>query len=310
MSLPSEFLDRLKNIVPQEKYEEAVRSFSVQPLVTLRVNSLKITVEEVLSILKQSGICFELSELCPYAIFLEENVQKGSIVQAMIDQGKLYRQDLSSMFPVMIMDPKPGERILDMCAAPGSKASQIAMLMKNKGEIVAVEMARPRYYRLKSVLSLLGVTNTQTICKDAQQYRDENLFDAVLVDAPCSSEGRFRDDDPSTYQYWNLRKIKEMEHKQKGLLLQASRLVRPEGRIIYATCTFAPEENESVIDWFLEKTGEAFSLESISLRDVPSYPAVQSWEKKKFNDAVARCLRIFPGRSTEGFFIAQLKRKY
>jgi 16S rRNA (cytosine1407-C5)-methyltransferase len=230
------------------------------------------------------------------------------VLRALADDGKIYQQSSSSQLPVIVLDPRKGERILDMCAAPGSKTSQMAMLMENSGQIVAIESAHQRYYKLKAVLVLLGAENVKVIFKDARLYRDNELFDAVLADVPCSSEGRFSADDPDSFKYWSTRKIKEMQNKQRGLLLSASRLVKPGGRLVYSTCTFAPEENEAVVNWFLKKAGNDFSVEKVSLRDIESYPAILSWGKKTFHPDVSKCLRVLPSKAMEGFFIAHFKR--
>jgi len=145
-------------------------------------------------------------------------------------RGREYIQGLSSQLVSLILDPQPEERILDLCAAPGSKTSHMAALMNNTGEIVAVECVRSRMYKLKSVLTLLGVTNTKCILRDGRLFKSEELFDRILVDAPCSSEGRFCLKDPKTLKYWSLRKIREMRRKQRGLLHQATRLIRPGGK--------------------------------------------------------------------------------
>jgi len=211
--------------------------------------------------------------------------------------------------PVLVLDPRGGENILDMCAAPGSKTTQMAALMQNQGTIVAIEAVRNRYYKLKAVTSLLGVENVIFKLMDGRSYRArEQLFDKILVDAPCSCEGRFKVEDPKTYRYWSLRKIREMTRKQKGLLLNASRLLKPEGRLVYATCTFAPEENEEVLNWLLKKTAGTIRVDKIHIKDISAYPARQQWQGKTFDRQIENCLRILPDEKMEGFFIAKLQK--
>ena len=209
----------------------------------------------------------------------------------------MYSQGVESQIPVLVLDPRPGETVLDLCAAPGSKATQIAAHMNNEGMLVANEPVRDRFFRLKSVVDLMGARVTLKMV-DGRRFSSA-LFDRILVDAPCSSEGRFNVHEPKTTRYWSVRKVHEMAHKQKGLLLNASRLLKPGGVLVYATCTFAVEENEAVVDWLLRKTEGRLSLEPIALDDVPSYPV------QTFNPRVAGCLRVLPDGRMEGFFTAK-----
>jgi len=145
---------------------------------------------------------------------------------------------------------------------------------------------------------------------DARRFRPRNsFFDKILVDAPCSSEGRFQSGNPKTLAYWSSRKIKEMMRKQRGLLLAASRLLKPGGILVYSTCTFAPEENEGVVHWLLKKTKGTLRTESIDIPGVASYPVVTQWNKKEFNGEITKCFRVLPNVHMEGFFIAKFKKE-
>jgi len=186
----------------------------------------------------------------------------------------------------------------------------MAALMHNQGLIVAVEAIRNRYYRLKSVCSLLGVKNATSKLMDGRRFKPQGqLFDKILVDAPCSSEGRFNTAHPKTFAYWSPRKIKEMSRKQKGLLLAASRALKPGGTLVYSTCTFAPEENEAVVDWLLRKTEGAIELLPLQVDDVQSYPTLEDWQERTFSPEVHKCLRVLPAKDIEGFFLVKLIRK-
>ena len=206
---------------------------------------------------------------------------------------------------VMALDPHPNQRILDLCAAPGSKTSQIAMLMQNKGYLKANEPIRQRLYRLKAVLQLTGA-QAQISSTDGRRLKEHSgLYDRILVDAPCSCEGRFIINEPKSFAYWSVRKIKEMSHKQKGLLLNASRLLAPGGILVYATCTLAPEENEEVVDWFLRKSDARFELTPIHLEGVKTYPCLTEWQKRTYDSRIKAAARILPDERMEGFFIAK-----
>ena len=299
------FLERLKTIVGDDRYEQVVQSFSRSEVLSVRVNTLKTTRPEVFAKLKDRNIIFSEVPWSAEALALEGITREELGRMDLINDGLLYRQSLSSMLPVLVLAPRPGECVLDMCAAPGSKTTQMAALMRNEGEIAAVEAVRGRYYKLKSVVDRMGAANVALKLTDARRFRSPALFDRILVDAPCSSEGRFRTDDPDTYAYWSPRKIREMARKQRGLLRHAARLLKPGGTLVYATCTFAPEENEGVVDWLLRKTGGTLSLEPVDLEGVPSYPALEGWSEKNFDPRVKNCFRVLPNATMEGFFIAR-----
>ena len=292
-------------IVGSDRYDEVVQSFSRTDVLSVRVNTLKTTRPEILAKLKEQNIAVAEFPWSTEALILEGISREELGKSDLVNDGLLYRQSLSSMLPVLALGPRPGERVLDMCAAPGSKTTQMAALMRNEGEIVAVEAIRGRFFKLKSVLAQCGVTNVATKLTDARRFRSHVLFDRILVDAPCSSEGRFKMDDPETYAYWSPRKIREMVRKQRGLLLHASRLLKPGGTLVYATCTFASEENEGVVDWLLRKTDGRLSLEPIHFTGVSSYPALEVWMEKNFDRKVKDCFRVLPGAGMEGFFIAR-----
>mgnify|MGYP001569941000 CR=1 FL=1 len=306
------FLERLKTIVGNERYDQVAQSFSRPEVLSVRINTLKTTRPEILTKLKERNIAFREVPWSVEALILEGLQRKELGQMDLVNEGLLYRQSLSSMLPALVLAPRPGERVLDMCAAPGSKTTQMAALMRNEGEIVAVEAIRGRFYKLKSVLEQAGAANVATKLTDARRFRSSTLFDRILVDAPCSSEGRFKMDDPETYAYWSPRKIKEMVRKQRGLLLHASRLLKPGGTLVYATCTFAPEENEGVVDWLLRKTVGRLSLEPVHFTGIPNYPVLGGWpigprrgQGKTFDSRVQDCFRVLPDAEMEGFFIAR-----
>ncbi|MBI5150808.1 MAG: RsmB/NOP family class I SAM-dependent RNA methyltransferase [Candidatus Omnitrophica bacterium] len=286
---------------------DIIASFSRPDILSVRVNTIKTTREEMISRLKERHISFREIPWSGEALVLEGIPREELGRMDLINDGSLYRQSLSSMLPALVLAPRPGERVLDMCAAPGSKTTQMAALMNNEGEIVAVEAIRGRYYRLRSVVEQMGATNVALKLTDARRFHSPVLFDRILVDAPCSSEGRFKINDPETYAYWSPRKIKEMVRKQRGLLLHASRLLKPGGVLVYSTCTFAPEENEGVIDWLLRKTQRKLTVQPVFFEGVTSYPALLTWQKKSFNRQVENCLRVLPSGGMEGFFIAKIE---
>lgn len=307
-SLPPLFLERLRRIIPAADFSSVLASFSSPPIISVRVNTLKITTTDVIGVLKKKGVSCKPVSWCPEALILEGAPSEEMQSLELFADGRLYRQSLSSLLPVIVLDPQPGERVLDLCAAPGSKTTQMAARMRNQGTITAVEAIRPRYYKLKSVADHMGVQNVSFVLKDGRRFHSHQSFDKILVDAPCSSEGRFKTAMPKTYAYWSLRKIKEMVRKQRGLLLSASRLLKPGGRLVYATCTFAPEENEGVVNWLLKKTEGMMRVQPVVLEGLPSYAGIPQWEERAFNPEAANGFRVLPGPEMEGFFLAQMEK--
>lgn len=309
MPLPPVFIDRLVRILPEHLLEQVLRSFEVSDALSFRVNTLKITVSAVLERLAQDGFCPQPIRWAPSAFVLDVAERPKLVMHPLVNDGSIYIQALSSMVPAVVLVPKEGETVLDACAAPGSKTSQIAMMMKNTGRIIAVETVKARLYKLKAVCSLLGVSNIDIKFSDVRRIKfEEDVFDRILVDAPCSSEGRFKSFNKKSLGYWSPHKIKEMSHKQKGILLNASRGLKIGGVLVYSTCTFAPEENEEVIDWFLRKTKASFILEDASVDGVTSYPCLKTWNNREYKHDVSLCARVLPHEGRSGFFVAKLRR--
>jgi 16S rRNA (cytosine1407-C5)-methyltransferase len=305
--LPIDFCDRLDNIIPPDLRDSCFKSFSrVRPL-TIRINTLKTDVTAFCLELKKKGIEFKTISWTGEGLILPD--QSLPLLESFINEGFIYRQSLSSMLPAVILDPRPGEMILDMCAAPGSKTTQMAAMMNNQGSITAIEHIKGRFYKLKSVLHLLSVQNTTVKLMDARRFKTQELFDKILVDVPCSSEGRFDVNNKKTRAYWSLRKIKEMVRKQRGIVLNAARCLKPGGTLLYSTCTFAPEENEGVMDWLLKKCDGSLSVEPIRINGIAAYPAVTQWQERTFNHQVKQCFRVLPAGDMDGFFLAKLIKR-
>ncbi|MBF0619496.1 MAG: RsmB/NOP family class I SAM-dependent RNA methyltransferase [Candidatus Omnitrophica bacterium] len=304
--IPAVFFERLKKILPEDLYSSVVETYVAPDPITIRVNTLKSSCAEVVARLGSEG-----AVLTPvswsHEVFEVTNMAREVLsAHALLEAGAVYQQSFSSLLPAVLLSPKPGDRVLDTCAAPGSKTTQMAALMKGEGLITAVEAVKERFYRLKAVVTLLGVSNIEYKLMDARRFEPrDGLYDRVLVDAPCSSEGRFKTFIPKTFAYWSPRKIKEMSHKQKGILLSASRALKPGGELVYSTCTCAPEENEEVVDWFLRKNDSGFMLSPAELPGVVRYPAVQEWNGRAYKNDVSACVRVLPNARYSGFFMAK-----
>jgi 16S rRNA (cytosine1407-C5)-methyltransferase len=245
------------------------------------------------------------------AVFILKNLSLKELSQsALYQEGKIYLQGLSSMLPALVLAPKPGEKVLDLTAAPGSKTTQMASLMQNQGEIVAVEKVKPRFFKLKKNLELQGATCVKPILSDAERIwrRFGEYFDKVLLDAPCSSEAGFLISKPKTYAYWKKRKIAEMAHKQRRLLFSAVKALKLGGMLVYSTCTYAPEENEMNLEWLLEKFSAQMQMEEIELHLENFSPVLSKWQKTDFSPSLRKAVRVLPSQGMEGFFLAKLRK--
>ncbi len=309
-SLPEAFLERLRQIVPADRFDAVLRSFSAPAATGFRVNTLRAAPEAVVHELENLGLHLNAVSWHDGAFWVSPEDRPRLLASAAFAEQRLYVQNLASMIPPLALDAQPGERVLDLCAAPGSKTLQLACRMQNTGEIAAVEVVKGRFFKLRANLDAQGATCVRTFLQDGTKvwrYRPEH-FDRVLLDAPCSTEGRFRADEPETYAYWSPRKIKEMAHKQRRLLFSAVHCLRPGGVLIYSTCTFAPEENEAVLDKTLRKFGDALRLEPIDLGLENTQPALPSWRGKAFKHDLSPACRLLPTPTMEGFFVAKIRK--
>lgn len=308
--LPEAFLNRLHAIVPSQKWDQIANTFSEPKPTTFRVNTLKTNAETVRETLGQSGFRSE-----PVSWYSDAFVLKSGRLRELQEtqsyrEGEIYVQALSSMVPVMVLDPKPGETILDLTAAPGSKTTQIASLMRGEGKIVANDNNKVRFFRLKSNIELQGASSVTLSLKHGESFGRmyPEQFDRVLLDAPCSAEGRFNVREPASYRYWKEAKVREMARKQRRLLLSGLSALKPGGVLVYSTCTFAPEENEEIIDWALQKSNGNIQVEKIALPFSNHSAGLAAWAGKSFHPLVKQTIRILPNNLMEGFFIAKLRK--
>ncbi|MFB6103881.1 MAG: RsmB/NOP family class I SAM-dependent RNA methyltransferase, partial [Halobacteriaceae archaeon] len=221
--------------------------------------------------------------------------------------GWVHGQEAVSALPAPVLDPEPGDRVLDLCAAPGSKTTQLAGLQDDKGTIVANDVDLGRLSALRPNCDRLGVTSTVVTNRDGRHLSPTafgmDAFDRVLVDAPCSCEGTVRKN-PDALTEWSLDYLDQIAAQQRQLLAQAVSVTRPGGTVVYATCTFAPEENEAVIDAVLEQ-GDC-QLVDIDL-SVTHTDGIRRWQDSTFDRSVRRCVRVYPHHNdTGGFFLAKL----
>lgn len=308
--LPQQFLHKIQKIHPQ-RFPRVCETFLRRKIPAFRINYLKIDLIELRKRFVRERIkCRELT--WPKGSFLLKGDLRTLQRTVLYTEGAIYVQNVSSMIPPVLLGLKPGEKILDMCAAPGAKTTQIISLGAPPGniEVVAVEKIRTRYYKLLANLKLQGADFINPYLLDAIWVRKKFplYFDKILLDAPCSCEGLFYVNNPHSYKYWSLRKVKEMSHKQKKLLGAGFHALKEGGTLIYSTCTFSPEENEGVVDWALNRFKENIELIPLKIPVKNVLPGLSRWRGKKFSSTLSRARRIIPNEYMEGFFIAAFRK--
>ena len=272
---------------------------------SIRVNTLKIPV----AALRQRMRNWRLAPIpwCPEAFWVEHAEGRRDIGNTLEHQlGYIYVQEAASLIPPLVLDPQPGEAVLDMCASPGSKTTQMAAMMQNKGALVANDYTGIRIKPLGINLQRCGVSNAIVTIMHGRRFRNLQ-FDKILVDAPCSGTGTISKS-PKTLIMWNPHMVKHLAIVQRQLLAAAFQNLRPGGTLVYSTCTMEPEEDEGVVDAFLQQHSDA-RLEEIALPGLQRSPCMQSFGGKAFHPDIQKCLRIWPqDNRTEGFFVAKIRK--
>jgi NOL1/NOP2/sun family putative RNA methylase len=297
---------------PFERYRSLIDDFAAfeaaceRPLpVTVRVNTIKTDVETVETAFEAAGVDTEPVGWTDRVLRVETE-SPGATWPSF--HGFTHTQEEVSALPAVVLDPQPGEVVWDACAAPGSKTTQLAALMDDRGRVIANDTNLGRLSALRFNAERLGVTNVAVTNRDARNYSLEpfafDQFDRVLVDAPCSCEGTIRKN-PDTVDEWSLGHIESVAGVQKGVLRRAVQATRPGGTVVYSTCTFAPEENEAVLEHVLDREDCRLVEQDVPL---DHDPGITEWNGHRFDAAVDRAARIYPHQNdTGGFFVATLE---
>jgi NOL1/NOP2/sun family putative RNA methylase len=333
---PDAFVERYSRFIPDfDAFLDAMQ----RPLRrTFRVNTLKATRERVLDLmadLKPEPLpWFELgfslpengdspgegtrprsdatnaSRMCPQredARYSPHFPSIGKRIEHFI--GLIYVQEAASMVPPLVLDPRPGERVLDIAAAPGSKTTEMSAMMSNTGIIISNDPSPTRVRGLIGNVDRAGCLNVAVCRMDGSSMGRAvaGTCDRVLVDAPCSSEGTIRKS-AHALDRWSVAAIERFPSIQKRLILAGYLALKPGGAMVYSTCTVAPEENEVVVAHLLARQPEA-EVREAELPGLVMRPGLREWERESFPEVVTRCRRILPqDNDTEPFFLALIRR--
>ncbi|HEY9163771.1 MAG TPA: RsmB/NOP family class I SAM-dependent RNA methyltransferase [Magnetovibrio sp.] len=306
------YLERLSKIFGV-RVAEAERLASTQLQSSIRINTLSpLSVADIKQRLDDFGAQLQPIPWCEGSYHLLSD-KRALAESALFQEGHIYIQNASSLIPALAMQPQAGERILDVCAAPGGKTAHIQALAGGEAEIIANDAMQPRLKKLEEVLGMFHVNHAQ-ITNYQGQFIDraavENewgQFDRILLDAQCSGEGMLDLSHASALRFWSVERVIKMSYLQQKMLTSAWKVLKPGGVLIYSTCTFGPEENEGPVARHLKHHLDA-KIEPIDL-DIPGRTSgLKSWGDQRFPEDLVHAIRVLPSEFLEGFFVCRLRK--
>ncbi len=297
------FVERYSTLTDFSEFKKYSLSFLRK---SVRVNTLKIPVDDLV---KKLGKRWQLNKVpwCNEGFWVEsERRDIGNTLEHAL--GYVYVQEAASMIPPIVLQPEAGEIVLDMCAAPGSKSTQIAQYMQNQGILISNDSSFVRIKALAMNMQRCGVANAIITEMEARRFGFlKDFFDKILLDAPCSGTGTISKS-LETIKMWNPKMIERLSRIQKQMIINAFEALKPEGILVYSTCTLEPEEDEEIIDFLMQKYDNA-KICDIKLK-IKRSSAVLQFKSRKYNPEIKNCLRIWPqDNETEGFFVAKIRKE-
>lgn len=302
MKLPVQYEARMQEMLGKE-FDVYQASLHEPAFHGLRVNTAKISVEEFLRI---SPFSLKPVPWCANGFYYDEKQQPAK--HPYYYAGLYYIQEPSAMIPAAVMPIEEGDRVLDICAAPGGKSTELAAKLHGTGLLVSNDISSSRAKALLKNLELFGIPNMLVMSEPPNVIAShfQGFFDKILIDAPCSGEGMFRKS-PSMVKAWENNGVDLFVNLQRSILREVVGALKPSGTLVYSTCTFSPKENEQAIDYLLELDS------SLELIELPSYEGFDTGHSKwsqTGNPDMEKCRRIWPHRvQGEGHFVAMLKKK-
>ena len=295
--------DEYDRIIPEfTLFQESLLS----PLPTyLTINRLRTTPESLVETLKEKGISLIRASRKFDTLYLAPDLSfPGNLLEYFL--GYIHPQTLTSALASYALAPEKGSCLLDMCASPGGKTAHCAQIMNNTGLIVSNDLYATRHVSLGHTLSRLGVLNAVLTGYQAQEFPLKQRFDYVLADVPCSGEGRFRRTGENV-RYRKGKRSEALPDLQKKIILRGFDLLKENGRMLYATCTYNPDENEAVVDHLLNERNADLLPFDLSV-DVD--PGISEWKGKIYDKRLRLAKRYYPHRvDSVGFFMAGIGRK-
>lgn len=303
--LPLDFIENLEKTYTKRVADKILMGMLEKRLTTLRVNTLKYDIDSLMRYLEEKNIEFD-KVLCYNDALIIKNVSEKEIKSLEIyEKGYIYLQSLSSMIPPLVLRPKEGEKVLDLTAAPGSKTTQMACMMNNNGYILANELDKIRCDKLRYNVNMQSANIVEVVNGRGEDIGEKykNTFDKVLLDTPCSGEGRFIVTDANTYKFYSSKQVEELVEVQKSLFESAYKALKIGGEMVYSTCTLNKKENEEILNWAIKNYNIKILDIDIKLKD-----SIKAFSKG-VDKSIEKALRVLPTKEQEGFFIAKLRKE-
>ncbi len=298
MNLPQQYIENMKQLLGENEYQQYLQSFEQKKHTGLRINTLKWSIQEFLS---KKVFDVECVPWCEEGFYCNEEIRPAKYPY--YAAGLYYIQEPSAMSSAAILPINKEDCVLDICAAPGGKSTQLGAKLGQTGVLVCNDISAGRTKALLKNIELFGITNTIVMSETPQKLSKyfKNYFDKILIDAPCSGEGMFRKDSDMV-KNWNNDLISHCIQQQKEILQYSADMLKPGGMLLYSTCTFSIEENENIINHFLQYHNEFHIV-----------PIQKKWgfQNGIGDETLQCCARLFPHKlKGEGHFLALLQKQY
>ena len=322
-NFPQRFIERIQSILPEDQWADFFEMCTEPMPKTIRIAKSKFELQTQSSRLSSNlNSTWDLKPVAdiPEAFFIDRKNRDDLPLGRTLEHftGQIYIASASSLLAAKILNPNPGEKVLDMCAAPGSKSTFLSEMIGNEGMLVANELSSSRSKKLTANLDRMGCNNVVVMQSDGTRMNTflDQEFDKILLDAPCSSEGYGRKSSSFFEKMWFEKNIHESAQLQKKLIISAFEMLSSGGEMVYSTCTSAPEENEGVIQHLINKFGDAVEIMPINLKEIPHTKGLESFANTKFDTTIQKnVIRLWPHLrskkwNSESFFVAKIKKTH
>ena len=292
--IPNFLKELLTKEYSEEQVNEILKSYKENKVVSLRINTIKTTTEEIIKYLEEQNITYETNTWSDTALVITNKTENELQELDIYKEGKIYLQSLSSQLPPIFLNPKENEMILDMTAAPGGKTTEIAALSNNKAMITAIEKNKIRSERLQYNIDKQGAKKVTVLNTDARNLNEYFMFDKILLDAPCSGSGTITN---NNFDSFNEDLVNRSIKFQTTLINQAIKHLKVGGELIYSTCSILSCENDEIIKSILNSNLELIPLDLTNYQDIP-----------KLSTKLEGTLCVCPSKYYEGFYVAKIRK--